>query len=54
VARKADAGVGMNIDDVLRTQQTGIIEVSGLEIKCVKRLLLSAIGIGIAAGHVRF
>ena len=43
----------MKIDDILRPQQAGVIEIAGFEIERVKGLLLGVVGISVTAGDIR-
>src|ERR1700677_4667351 len=54
VLRKLCTEVGMEVYQVLRAQEAGVIEVAGLEIKCVECSLRSTIGIAVAACDIRF
>src|SRR5271163_1074006 len=44
----------MNINDVLRANQAGVIEIAGLEIKRVEGPLRAIGGVVVAAGNIRF
>src|SRR6266566_524764 len=44
----------MNVDQVRRTYQAGVIEISGFEIQRIESPLLSIVGIGVAAGNIHF
>src|SRR5690348_3695302 len=43
----------MKIDDVLGTDQTGIVEIAGLEIQGVESAQVPVLGIGVTAGGIR-